>query len=366
MDSNKPRVLIVDDSRGDIRIVNENIKDQYTVLAATCGETAISVASKSPKPDVILMDVEMPSMNGYETCIKLKSMPETADIDVIFVSAHDTMNEILAGYEAGGTDYLTKPIEPLELKEKIKVAVENRIKRTEISSEKSTIEKVARTAMDSAGEQSVVLDFFRKSFLANTPNELADLILSAIDSYQLNCAIQLRQASLVVNKASNNCIIPLEIELLTRLKDHNKVIEKGSRAVFNFGNISLLIKVTCQDNEKWLRIRDYLTILLDGANARLESLSVSEQLSTLVITSNEALKEIADKQHEHKKETQNIADRLLSRLERSFHSLGLLHDQEDMLFKLVQDGVNETLTHVEKGAEIDNATKEIINKFKTI
>ena len=122
----------------------------------------------------------------------------------------------------------------------------------------------------------------------------------------------------------------------------------------------------CADSEKWGRIRDYIAILLDGANARYQSLAVSHQVSALIQASNYALEQIAETQREHKKETQNIADRLLERLESNFHSLGLLHDQEEMLFKLVQDGVNETLTHVEKGAEIDNAIKEIVTKLQTI
>jgi CheY-like chemotaxis protein len=366
MQDEKPRVLIVDDSRSDIRIVNENLKDNYTVLAATSGQTALDVAVKNPKPDVILMDVEMPEMNGYEACKKLKSDPSTADIDIIFVSAHDTVDEILAGYEAGGSDYLTKPIEPLELQTKIKIAVNNRKKRHDISNEKITVEKIARTAIDSAGEQGVVLEFFRSSFLIQTPEELAELIVNAINQYQLSNAVQVRYESTVVDKATNKCIVPLEKELLTRLKDHNKLIEKGQRAVFNFGGISLLIKKTCNDTEKWVRIRDYIAILLDGANAKLQSLIISQQVSSLVLTSNYALEQIAETQSEHKKETQNIADRLLERLESNFHSLGLLQDQEEMLFKLVQDGVNETLTHVEKGAELDDSIKQIIKKLQTI
>ena len=366
MESQKPRVLIVDDSRGDIRIVNENLKDTYTVLAATSGETAIEVAAKTPRPDVILMDVEMPGMNGYETCQKLKAIPETADIDIIFVSAHDTVDEILAGYEAGGTDYLTKPIEPLQLKTKIKIAIENQRKRSDISSEKQNVEKIARTAMDSAGEQGVVLDFFRQSFVATKPELLANMIICAIEQYQLSCAIQIRYSNTTIDRATNNCVVPLEKELLTRLKDHNKIIEKGQRAIFNYGGISLLIKVISSDEEKWGRLRDYISILLEGAAAKLHSIIVNTQVSDLVHEANAALESIADTQQEHKIETQNIADRLLARLESNFHSLGLLHDQEEMLFKLVQEGVNETLTHVEKGAEIDNAVKEIINKLQTI
>ena len=366
MEDQKPRVLIVDDSRGDIRIVNENLKDDYTVIAATSGQTAIEVSSKDPKPDVILMDVEMPGMNGYETCKQLKENPATSEIDVIFVSAHDTVEEILAGYESGGTDYLTKPIEPQQLKSKLKIAVEHGLQRKAISNEKQSVEKIARTAMDSAGEQGVVLEFFRQSFDAKRPEALADLIISSLDLFQLNSAVQIRHDDITIDRATNNCIVPLEKELLTRLKDHNKIIEKGQRAIFNFGDISLLIKTITPDCDKWGRLRDFISILLEGATSKLQSLVVSNQVSSLVLNSNYALEQIAETQRAHKKETQNIADRLLVRLESSFHSLGLLHDQEEMLYKLVQDGVNETLTHVEQGDEIDHAIKDIVKQLQTI
>jgi len=366
MEDAKPRVLIVDDSRGDIRIVNENIKSQYTTLAATNAEKALEIAEKSPQPDVILMDVEMPGMNGYEACQKLKANPLTANIDVIFISAHDTVEEIIAGYDAGGTDYLTKPIEPLELKRKIEITVENQRLRHAIFDEKSNVEKAAMTAMTNSGEQSVVIEFLRSCHNAQKIEDLAEMIVTTVDKYELNNAVQIHAPDRVVDRASNNCIVPLEQELLMRLKDHSRIIEKGHRAIFNIGNISLLIKNIGSDADKWGRIRDHLSVLLEDAMAKYQSLTQTEQISSLVLTSNYALEQISESQKEHKKETQNIADRLLERLESSFHSLGLLHDQEEMLFTLVQDGVNETLTHVEDGAKIDDAIKDIISKLQTI
>jgi len=366
MENEKPRVLIVDDSRGDIRIVNENLKDQYTTLAATSGEKALELASQEPKPEVILMDVEMPGMNGYETCQKLKADPLTQDIDVIFVSAHDTVDEIVAGYDAGGTDYLTKPIEPLELKRKIKIAVENKRQRNAISAERDSVEKVAKTAMSNSEEQSVIINFLRSSYNAHKVEDLAEMIVKTVDQYGLKNTVQIHTPDRTVDNASDNNIVPLEQELLMRLKDHSGLIEKGHRAIFNIGNISLLIKNTGADQEKWGRVRDHISVLLQDAMAKYQSLIRHEQISSLVLTSNYALAQISESQKEHKKETQNIADRLLERLEANFHSLGLLHDQEEMLFKLVQDGVNETLTHVEEGAKIDDAIKDIINKLQTI
>lgn len=366
MEAEKPRVLIVDDSRGDIRIVNENLKENYTTVAATNGEQALQLAAQEPRPEVILMDVEMPGMNGYETCEKLKANPATRDIDVIFVSAHDTVDEIVAGYDAGGTDYLTKPIEPLELKRKISVTVNNRRHRYAISTEKLDVEKVAMTALTSAGEQGVVIDFLRQSFKTHSLAELADLIVTTVDQYELNNSVQIRSMTGIIDHASRNSLVPLEQELLLRLKDHNRVIEKGHRAIFNFGDISLLIKNLPTDGEKWGRLRDHICLLLEGANAKYQQLVDAERVSSMVKGANKALEAINEMQRSHKEESQHIADKMLIKVEGSFSSLGLTDEQEELLLGMIQAGVNESLNHIEKGFEIDNAVKKIISQLTNL
>jgi len=117
----KKCVLIVD----DIHVLMESLKQEYAVLAATSGEKALVLASKKPQPDIILMDVMMPEMNGYDTCRRLKQNPETRNINVIFVSANDSADEKIVGYEAGGCDYLIKPVQHGELLQKIKLAIKN-------------------------------------------------------------------------------------------------------------------------------------------------------------------------------------------------------------------------------------------------
>jgi CheY-like chemotaxis protein len=363
MEAENPRVLIVDDSRGDIRIVNENLKDAYTTVAATSGEQALDLASKEPRPEVILMDVEMPGMNGYETCKKLKEDPKTRDIDVIFVSAHDTVDEIVAGYDAGGTDYLTKPIEPLELKRKLSVTVNNRRHRFAISTEKLDVEKVAMTALTSAGEQGVVFDFLRQSFKTDSLAALADLIVTTVDQYNLNNAVQIRSMNGIIDHATNNSVVPLEQELLLRLKDHSRVIEKGHRAIFNFGDISLLIKNLPEDQEKWGRLRDHLALLLEEASSKYQQIIAAERVNTVVKGANKALEAIDEMQRTHKEESQRIADKMLIKVESSFSSLGLTDEQEERLLNMIQEGVNESLNHIEKGFEIDNAVKKIIGQL---
>ena len=126
MDEERKTILIIDDNPDDIHMLMENLKSEYAVLAATSGEKGLAIAAKEKKPDLILMDVVMPVMDGYETCRRIKDEWETADIDVIFISAHDSVEEKLAGYDAGGSDYVIKPFSPDELMKKVQVSLKNK------------------------------------------------------------------------------------------------------------------------------------------------------------------------------------------------------------------------------------------------
>ena len=89
---------------------------------ASSGERAIALA-RSEQPDLILLDVMMPGIDGWQTCRRLKSQPETADIPVIFVTAKDRYEDLSKGFEVGGVDYLTKPFEPIELAARVRSAI---------------------------------------------------------------------------------------------------------------------------------------------------------------------------------------------------------------------------------------------------
>lgn len=105
-------ILIVDDQPENITIMIEALHGNYDLLAATDGETALERANSEPRPDLILLDVMMPGMDGHEVCRQLKSWPETRDIPVIFVTALDKPDDEARGLSLGAVDYITKPISP--------------------------------------------------------------------------------------------------------------------------------------------------------------------------------------------------------------------------------------------------------------
>ena len=111
----KPKVLIVDDTPENIQVLMGTLKDQYAIVAAINGEKALKMAVAEPRPDLILLDIMMPGMDGFEVCSRLKSDPETRDIPVIFLSALDDTANKVKGFATGAVDYISKPFQPEEV-----------------------------------------------------------------------------------------------------------------------------------------------------------------------------------------------------------------------------------------------------------
>jgi len=114
------KILVVDDERLNINVLVELLKDKYKMMAAKNGEQALKAVRSSNKPDLILLDIMMPDMDGYEVCRLLKEDPETKDIPVIFISAMSEVNDETKGFELGAVDYITKPISPAVVQARVK------------------------------------------------------------------------------------------------------------------------------------------------------------------------------------------------------------------------------------------------------
>lgn len=106
--ANKPTILIVDDTPNDITVLSHILSD-YNVKVTTNGSKALEIASRY-RPDIILLDIMMPEMDGYEVCMRLKRDVRTKDIPVIFVTAMDEVTNEALGFELGAVDYITKPV----------------------------------------------------------------------------------------------------------------------------------------------------------------------------------------------------------------------------------------------------------------
>ncbi len=109
MEPVKPSILIVDDERANVNILGAMLGNDYQISVAINGEQALNFVSKNHYLDLILLDVDMPGINGYQVCEILKADPSTKDIPIIFVTANNTEEDEQKGLELGAVDYITKP-----------------------------------------------------------------------------------------------------------------------------------------------------------------------------------------------------------------------------------------------------------------
>jgi putative two-component system response regulator len=123
-ETNKQNVLIVDDEPGNIRILMELLSANYQIRVATNGETALEIAMSKNPPDLILLDIMMPGMDGYEVCKRLKENSSTHRIPVIFLTGKATEEDEIKGFETGAVDYITKPFSAVIVATRVKTALE--------------------------------------------------------------------------------------------------------------------------------------------------------------------------------------------------------------------------------------------------
>lgn len=128
----KPTILVVDDTPENIDVLRGVLHEQYVLRPAISGEVALRLVLMEPKPELILLDVMMPGMDGYEVCRRLKADPKTRDIPVIFITAKSETQDEVRGLSLGAVDYLTKPVVPAIVKARVSTHLALRQTRREL------------------------------------------------------------------------------------------------------------------------------------------------------------------------------------------------------------------------------------------
>jgi sigma-B regulation protein RsbU (phosphoserine phosphatase) len=157
----KKLILVVDDAPANLQVVHSILKDDFKIRVATSGAKALDLVKVAPPPDLILLDVMMPEMDGYEVCGILKSRPEARDIPVIFLTGKTETDDETKGFDVGAVDYIHKPFSPAVVKARVHTHLVLREAR----------ELLARQLLDINNE----LEMAREIQLAILPHEIPDI-----------------------------------------------------------------------------------------------------------------------------------------------------------------------------------------------
>jgi putative two-component system response regulator len=157
-DSNKPSILVVDDTPDNLTLMFGLLKGHYSIKGANNGERALKIVRSDSPPDLILLDIMMPGLSGYDVCRELKADPATNDIPIIFLTAMSDMEDERQGLEMGAVDYITKPVSPPILLARIKTHLENKSARDFLKDQNLYLEnEVARRTKEVTAIQDVTV-----------------------------------------------------------------------------------------------------------------------------------------------------------------------------------------------------------------
>lgn len=155
---NRPSLLIVDDVPENLAILAQLLREQYRTLAAVSGTDALEIARRRPPPDLILLDVMLPDLNGFEVCRYLKDDPATEDIPIIFLTAESDVEKEQTGLALGAVDYITKPFSPPLVLARVKTQLSLKASRDFLKDKNAFLEsEVARRTEEIATIQDVTM-----------------------------------------------------------------------------------------------------------------------------------------------------------------------------------------------------------------
>jgi CheY-like chemotaxis protein len=361
----KVDVLVIDDDKFIQKLITKTLNTEIMeVRTADDGESGIEEAIRK-RPDIILLDVEMPGINGYEVCDRLRNIEFTIEVPIIFLSSHSSLRERMQGYEVGADDYLVKPFEKDNLVARINVLVKYHIERKELREQYQLAHKNAMTAMTGSSELANAMRFLEKSLSFHSINELAQGLFECTDQLSLECCAMIfkNENTPMWYSSESTAISPLEKELIEMCDKEARFLDFGNRTIINYPCISLLVKnMPLDDLERYGRIKDLLPIILSAVNSKTNTVRTEEALakqSDNLLTSfkliHNSLFYLGTTIVKNRKQSTVIMNQLVQGLNIDFLGMGLEEDQEEFLLTRIDSAIDKALDKMDAGKEIREA-----------
>ena len=233
-------VMVVDDTPANLVLMNDLLQEQYTVKVASSGARALKIANGDKAPDLILLDIMMPDMDGYEVCRQLKANPRTSGIPIIFLTARTEERDEQLGLELGAVDYITKPIGPAIVLARVQTHLS--LKRARDSLEQRNIEDKLRFELAMA--QQMELNNLKSTFLSMTTHEFRTPLTSILSAQVLLRHYNARLSTKERDDALQN--IDLAVHRMVTMLDQVLTIGRADANLLEFRPQSIDLAVLCQ------------------------------------------------------------------------------------------------------------------------
>lgn len=332
--------------------------------------------TRANPPQLMLLDVDLPGMNGFDLCREIRGDFELpSDIQIMFVSGFDKLESRLQGFDAGGNDYLVKPVEPDLLLRKVAQARKEIEQRRALAAQADFATKTAMTAMSSSGELGVVIEFMRKSFSCFTVERLIEELFNALRSYDFRGAVEVRSTmNGMRHSSSQGAPSELEVSILRAAADKGRIVEFKNRCIFNHGTFSLIVhNMPINEPERHGRFRDHLHMLVEAADARMGALEIEARENARARALLDAARDVrvslsniaADEAHASSV-SMAVVSQLVNDLGKILLGLGLREADESYLLEYVEEMANNIRSAFADRTPVGPALQMVITQLERL
>lgn len=368
-----PTLLIVDDDPFMHALYEDAFAESHTLLAAETADEALAQVA-GQKPELIILDVELPGADGYELCKSLKAEGGCAEVPVIFVSGRDQLEDRLRGYEAGGMDYVVKPVQVEELRAKVSGLLRAEAERKTLASSAAYATSTAMTAMSSLGEMGGVIDALRKFNGSNDLAELTEAMTAALGGFGLAGAVQLRTPTETLTVSSHGPASPLEVSVISQFANLERIVQYRNKLAITYPNASMLVdNLPLDDVDRCGRYRDHLAILVEAADIRATAISTSRRANRqtdairhTVTRLVDALAQIDQAQRASHAGTQLALHHMHERVFSILHGIAISERDEAKIIEGVDSGVDAILSAQASQGGLQDRLSEIVGDLQQL
>lgn len=281
------KILVVDDHPGNIRVVAAMLQPNYNVLAANNGLRAIKIAEEA-EPDLIILDVMMPEMDGFTVCEKLKSNEKTKDIPIIFITAKTEIDDVVKGFTLGGCDYISKPFNPEELFVRVNTHIELKKSKEllqkyieELEAKNKELDKMSKTDyLTELVNRRFMIERIKEESVRNERNdEKISLLMCDIDDF--------KRVNDIYGHETGDLVIKEVTKTIKSVVSENDVVSRWGGEEFLILLVNADINIAREGGEKIRTAVEQSSIMTDKGNLKVTvSVGAAEYLKEVSISDN--------------------------------------------------------------------------------
>jgi CheY-like chemotaxis protein len=368
----KASILCVDDEPVNLIIMEELLRDNYALNTVKSGESCLEQVGLQ-KPDLILLDVNMPKMDGLETCERLKTDTDTAEIPIIFISALASHEELMAGYEAGGDDYITKPFSEEILQKKVQIVLASQQRKRELEQISDRAVEALKVNLTNTEMLGMVVQFLHRCQRVDDVDDLVNNVFDCLREFELESSLLIQAEPENRVWFSDGIDRPMENQILESLRGQDRVLSFGTRLAINSDHVTLLVRKLPSGQEEIENLRQQLVIMIEGLDTRLHAMQAEmlfdsrrELLTQVLESTRDKLGEIDE---QHKRQTlvaSEIATEMGNELEKSMPQLDLTEQQKKALLKIIDSSVSKIKSVHDEDCKLEEQFDVIIDDLSSL